>query len=63
MAEYSEAFARYIMECKRSYEDVLAAIERGDVPPGRGAQITIQIPAQAVDRMRFDVIAAGVSNG
>ena len=60
MAEYTEAFARYILECKQSYEDVLAAIERGDVPAGHSAKVTIEIPRSVVDQMRFDVLAAGV---
>ena len=43
--EYTEAFARYIIECKKSYEDVLARIESGNVPAGLPLTVTSTPPA------------------
>lgn len=58
MAEYTESFARFIIECKEAYADVCARIANGEVPAGSKASLTIEIPREVVDRIRFEMFAA-----
>ena len=66
MAEYSEAFAAFILECRDAWNDVNARIDRGDVLAGKAVTVRIRIPPMVVDQMRQDrlaVLANGGSNG
>lgn len=65
MAEYTETFAGFILECKQAYEDLCARIEAGDVPSGGTATVRITLNAQAVNRIRADrlLLAAASENG
>lgn len=55
--EYTEAFAKFIISCREEYDVLCDRIREGVVPAGHSATISIRIPADWVDRIRFDVIA------
>lgn len=64
MAEYSESFARFIIECKETYEDLCRRIENGEVPSGTSAKVTIEIPVVTINQIRAErVIALAETNG
>lgn len=54
MAEYTESFARFILECRETYDELCERIENGEVPSGTAATIRVTIPAEAVDEIRLD---------
>ena len=62
MTEYTEAFAAFILECKAGYEDIVRAIENGDVPAGHSAKLIIELKPETVDVIRFDCLAAAASD-
>lgn len=63
MTEYTESFAKFILSCKASYEDLVEKIENGDVVAGQMAKVTIEIPALDVDRIRLERLAIASANG
>ena len=63
MAEYTEAFARFILEARDAYNDLCAEIEAGRVPAGNSATVRITLPAVVVDQIRADRLAALAANG
>ena len=56
-SEYTETFAKFIISCRQEYDVLCDTIRRGEVPAGHSATISIRIPADWVDRIRFDIIA------
>ena len=64
MAEYTEAFAAFILEAKDAFDDLCAEIDAGNVPAGNSATVRITVPVVVVDRIRFDRLAAAAqANG
>lgn len=65
MADYSNAFACFILECRDAYEDLAKRIDAGEVPEGRAATIRIQIPATAINAIRQErlLLAVGGKDG
>lgn len=55
--QHTEAFARFILECRDAFGDLCTEIEEGRVPPGRSAKFTIEFTAGMVDQIRRDVAA------
>ena len=58
MAEYTEAFLRFIIECRHTYDELCERIENGEVPSGTSAKVTIEIPSHTIDEIRLDRLAA-----
>lgn len=56
--EYTDTFAKFIVSCRHEYDILCARIDDGDIPAGHGVVIRIEIPAEDIDRIRFDLIAA-----
>jgi hypothetical protein len=61
MAEYTRARLSFIKECNKGFDDLCDAIDRGDVPAGRSAKLSIEIPPDIVDQVRFDRLASAAS--
>jgi len=57
-AEYTETFAKFIISCQREYTRFCERVAAGEVPPHASVKMTLDIPADDVDRIRFDMIAA-----
>lgn len=57
-SEYTEAFAKFILSAREEYDVLCERIAAGDVPARHSVIIRIEIPADWVDRIRFDLIAA-----
>jgi hypothetical protein len=53
----TETFAKFILTAKREYELLCERIDAGELPGGHGVRIMIEIPADDIDRIRFDRIA------
>lgn len=56
--EYNEPFAKFILSAKHEYDKLCEQIAAGEVPARYGVTIQIDIPADWIDRMRFELIAA-----
>jgi hypothetical protein len=56
--EYTETFAKYILSCRKEYDVLCGRIANGELPAGSGVTIKITIPADDIDRIRFDILAA-----
>jgi hypothetical protein len=59
--EYSEVFAKFILECRDGYNDLCAKIDAGDVKAGAAATLKVTLAPEAVDQIRFERIAAAAS--
>lgn len=57
MSEYTETFAKFILSCRHEYDVLCERIDEGEIPAGHGVKMMIEIPADDVDRIRFDRIA------
>jgi hypothetical protein len=60
VSEYTETFAKFILSCRKQYDELCRSIDDGEVPGGHGVSIRIDIPAEDIDRIRFDRILEGV---
>lgn len=56
--EHTEAFAKFILSAKQEYDVLCERIAAGDIPARHSVTILIEIPADWVDRIRFDLITA-----
>lgn len=63
MAEYTETFAQFILECKATYDDLCAMIDAGDVEEGKQAKVTITITSTMVEQIRHERLAEVNGNG
>jgi len=50
-------FAKFIISCRMEYDELCRQIDDGEVPAGHGVRMRIEIPADDVDRIRFERIA------
>jgi hypothetical protein len=58
MTEYTDAYVRFMLECKGAFDDLCEKIDAGDVLAHQSARVVVTIPASVVDQVRFDRIAA-----
>jgi hypothetical protein len=60
--EYTETFAKFILSAKKEYDVLCERVAAGEIPVRHNVTILIEIPADDVDRIRFDLIAATNGN-
>ena len=63
MAEYTEAFAAFILEAREAFRDLERRIDRGEVPAGKAVTLKITIPPLVVDHIRQDRLVEAGRNG
>lgn len=56
--EYTETFAKFILSAKHEYDVLCERIAAGEIPARHGVRVTIEVPPDWIDRIRFDLIAA-----
>jgi hypothetical protein len=56
--EYTETYTKFMLSAKHEYEVLCERITAGDIPARHSVTILIEIPADWVDKIRFDLIAA-----
>jgi hypothetical protein len=63
MPEYTETFAKFIITAREEYDQLCASIDAGEVPAGHAVTLSITIPAEDVDRIRFDRLIVVANDG
>lgn len=57
-SDYPPSYLRFMQECRATYLDICERIDNGNAPAGAPAQVKFEIPANLVDEIRFDRLAA-----
>ena len=55
---YPASYVAFMRECKMAFLELGEAVERGDVAAGNSCTVQVTVPANVIDQIRFEQLAA-----